>query len=97
MLTDGLWMALMVTESWFESTALGLTSPWKVKPPWAVAWLVTKPPSRSACVTVWLAVQVAEAVGARVVTSHDGVASVLSSLTLTELIVTLPVLVTTYW
>ena len=90
-LSVGVWVAWAVAES------VGSTSVPPAGVPVAEALFVTEPASRSAWVTVWTAVQVADSVGARVVTSQTGAASTLSSLTETPLIVTLPVLVTTYW
>ena len=87
----GLWLAVAVAES------LASVSVPPAGVPVAEALFVTEPASRSAWLTVWPAVQVATASGASVVTSQTGVASTLSSLTATPLIVTLPVLVTTYW
>ena len=67
-------------------------APWLVV---AVTLLLTLPPaSSSAWVTVWTAVQVVDAPGARVVTRQTGAASVLVSARARPVIVTLPVLVT---
>jgi hypothetical protein len=61
--------------------------------PDTVALLLTTPASTSAWVTVYVAVHVVDAPGANVVTGQDS-APTLASATLTELKVTLPVLVT---
>ena len=63
--------------------------------PSAVTLLVIEPASRSARVTTWVALQVVEAAGARLLARHVAAPS-LSSTTLRALIVTLPVLVTRY-
>ena len=62
--------------------------------PTTEAVLITLPASRSACVTECAPVHVVEAPGASVVTGHETPA-VRASLTVTEVTVTLPVLVTT--
>jgi len=59
-----------------------------------VALLVTEPASRSAWVTVWTAVHLADWPGANEATSQTGAASTLVSVTATAVTVTLPVLVT---
>src|SRR3954447_16942853 len=62
------------------------------------AWLKKLPPSTSACVTVWLAVQLIEAPGARLATGVDGVHTrfgAFGSLTSTFVSVTLPLLLAT--
>src|SRR6476619_3883392 len=88
MVRAGLWSAVAVASS------VGGTRVPPAGVPVAPAWLVTEPASRSSWVTVWNPKQVVLWVGARVVARQTGPASVLSSVTATALIVTLPVLVT---
>src|SRR3954452_8775639 len=62
------------------------------------AWLKKLPASTSACVTVWLAVQLIEAPGARFATGVDGVHTrfgAFGSVTSTSCNVTLPLLLAT--
>ena len=86
-----------VCVAWAVSLSVGSVRVPPAGLPVAEALLTTVPASRSAWVTVCDAVHVALSPGARVVTSQVGSASTLSSLTVTSLIVTLPVLVTRYW
>ena len=86
----GAW-PVMVTVSWEVAGAPRLPM---TGVPVTVAVLVMLPASKSAWLTTWVAVQVIEPPGARLVAVQAVMAPSLSSLTLTALIVTLPVLVT---
>ena len=75
----------------FEESAINEPAGEKPAP---VAVFGTAPASRSAWVTVWVAVQVAVAPGARSAGTQVGLASAFGSVTATPVTVTLPVFIT---
>ena len=70
-----------MTLSEFELTRV---DPIRLRWAWPVAWLVIEPAFRSACVIVWLAVQVTDAPGASAIGVFGQLTVTLSSVTVND-------------